>query len=59
LFFTPRPEPNSAPPVENWMMPSDSASANPLIAALMVSDDVQLIAGNANPPFLAVSSIWL
>ena len=39
------------------MMPSDSASAKPLIAALMVSDEVQLIAGNAKPPYLAVSSI--
>jgi hypothetical protein len=27
--------PNSAPPVENWMIPSLPASANPLIAALI------------------------
>ena len=39
------PEPNSAPPVENWMIPSLPASANPRSAAFTVSDDVQLIAG--------------
>ena len=39
------PEPNSAPPVENWMMPSLPASANPFSAALIVSEEVQLIAG--------------
>ena len=39
------PEANSAPPVENWMMPSLPASAKPRRAALTVSDDVQLIAG--------------
>ena len=38
MSLTPRPEPNSAPPVENWMMPSLPASANPFSAALMVSD---------------------
>jgi hypothetical protein len=31
--------------VENWMMPSLPASANPRRAALSVSDEVQLIAG--------------
>ena len=45
MSFTRVPEPNSAPPVENWMMPSLPASANPRRAALIVSEDVQLIAG--------------
>ena len=39
------PDANSAPPVENWMMPSLPASAKPRRAALIVSDEVQLIAG--------------
>ena len=47
MSLTPRPEANSAPPVENWMMPSLPASAKPLMAALTVSDDVQLMAGKA------------
>ena len=47
MSLIPSPEANSAPPVENWMMPSLPASANPFSAALIVSDDVQLIAGNA------------
>ncbi|CFS32359.1 Uncharacterised protein [Mycobacterium tuberculosis] len=47
MSLTPRPEPNSAPPVENWMIPSLPASAKPLIAALTVSEEVQLIAGKA------------
>jgi len=38
MSFTPSPEANSAPPVENWMIPSLPASAKPLIAALTVSD---------------------
>ena len=45
MSLTPVPEPNSAPPVENWMMPSLPASAKPFSAALMVSEEVQLIAG--------------
>ena len=45
MSFTPVPEANSAPPVENWMMPSLPASANPFSAALIDSDDVQLMAG--------------
>ena len=45
MSLTERPEPNSAPPVENWMMPSLSASAKPRSAALIVSEEVQLIAG--------------
>ena len=45
MSFTLVPEANSAPPVENWMMPSLPASAKPRRAALTVSDDVQLIAG--------------
>ena len=52
MSLTPSPEANSAPPVENWMMPSLPASANPLIAALTVSDEVQLMAGNANAVLL-------
>ena len=47
MSFTLVPEANSAPPVENWMMPSLPASAKPLIAALTVSEEVQLMAGNA------------
>ena len=38
-------------------MPSLSASANPRMAATMVWDEVQLIAGYANLPALARSSI--
>ncbi len=45
MSLTESPEPNSEPPVENWMMPSLSASANPRSAALTVSDEVQLMAG--------------
>ena len=45
MSLTEVPEANSAPPVETWMMPSLPASANPLRAPLMVSDDVMLIAG--------------
>jgi hypothetical protein len=45
MSFTRVPEPNSAPPVENWMIPSLPASANPRRAALIVSEEVQLIAG--------------
>jgi hypothetical protein len=51
------PEANSAPPVENWMMPSLSASAKPRSAAFRVSDEVTLMAGYANSPPLARSSI--
>jgi hypothetical protein len=47
MSLTPRPEPNSAPPVENWMIPSLPASANPFSAALIASEPTQLIAGNA------------
>jgi hypothetical protein len=39
------------------MMPSLSASANPRIAATMVCDEVQLIAGYANFPAFARLSI--
>ncbi len=45
MSFTLVPEANSAPPVEIWMMPSLSASANPRSAALSVSDEVTLMAG--------------
>jgi hypothetical protein len=45
MFFTVEPDAYSAPPHENWMMPSDSASANPRIAAMTVCDDETLIAG--------------
>ena len=33
ISLTPVPDANSAPPVENWMMPSLPASAKPLSAA--------------------------
>ena len=39
------PEANSAPPVENWMIPSHSASAKPRMTAMMVWDEVQFTAG--------------
>ena len=51
------PEANSAPPVDAWMIPSLPASAKPRSAALMVMDEVMLIAGYAKPPSLARSSI--
>ena len=57
MSLIPSPEPNSAPPVENWMMPSLPASANPFSAALIDSEEVQLIAGNAYECSLARASI--
>jgi hypothetical protein len=45
MSFTLVPDANSAPPVEIWMMPSLSASANPRSAAFNVSDEVTLMAG--------------
>ena len=51
------PEANSAPPVETWTMPSLSASAKPRSAALSVSEEVTLMAGNANSFAFARSSI--
>ncbi len=57
ISLMPSPEPNSAPPVENWMIPSLPASAKPLMAALMVSEEVQLMAGNAYAFALARPSI--
>lgn len=57
MSFTPRPDANSAPPVENWMMPSLPASAKPLMAALTDSDPTQLMAGKANLCSLARPSI--
>src|SRR5258705_10274726 len=58
MSLTPSPEANSAPPVENWMIPSLPASAKPLRAALTASDPTQLTAGNANDWLVAVSIIW-
>ncbi len=52
------PDRYSAPPVEIWMIPSLSARAKPLRAALSVWVDVTLIAGYAKPCCLARSSIW-
>ena len=57
ISLMPNPEANSAPPVENWMIPSLPASAKPLMVALMVSDEVQLMAGNAKWCSLARFSI--
>src|SRR6266545_1592273 len=57
MFLTYWPDRNSAPPVDTWTMPSLPASANPRTAAFSVSDDVTLIAGYANPPAFARSSI--
>ena len=44
-FLMVEPEAYSAPPTETWMMPSDSASAKPWMAAVTVWDDVMLTAG--------------
>ena len=57
MSLIPSPEANSAPPVENWMMPSLPASAKPLMAALTLSEPTQLIAGNAYECSLARPSI--
>jgi hypothetical protein len=45
MSFTVVPERNSAPPVDTWMMPSLSASANPRRAAFRVCELVRLTAG--------------
>ena len=45
MSLTSCPEANSAPPQENWMMPSLSASVKPRSAAIRDCDDVTLIAG--------------
>ena len=45
MSLTVEPEAKAAPPQENWMMPSLSASAKPRSAAMIVCDEVQLIAG--------------
>ena len=39
------PDRCSAPPVDTWTMPSDSASANPRRAAISVDELVTLMAG--------------
>src|SRR3954468_9079444 len=57
MFFTVGPDAYSAPPVEIWTMPSLPASAKPARAALSVCEDVTLMAGYANAPALARSSI--
>lgn len=57
MSLIPRPDANSAPPVEEWMIPSLPASAKPLRAAFTVSDEVQLIAGKAYECSLARRSI--
>ena len=51
------PDRYSAPPVDIWMIPSLPASANPRSAAFSAWLEVTLIAGNAKPRCLAVSSI--
>ncbi len=57
MSFTADPEANAAPPVETWMMPSLPLSAKPLRTPLTVVSDVTLMAGYANFPFRARSSI--
>ena len=57
MSLTVGPDRYSAPPVETWMMPSLPASAKPCSAAFSVCDDETLIAGKANAPALARSSI--
>ena len=59
MSFLVWPEANSAPPHETWMMPSLSASAKPCSAALIVEDEVQLMAGYAKRSRFARSSISL
>ena len=57
-FLMVEPDAYSAPPQENWMMPSDCASAKPRSAAIRVCEEETFIAGYANAPALARSSIW-
>ena len=57
MSLTVGPDRYSAPPVETWTMPSLPASAKPRSAALSVCEEVTLIAGYANAPALARSSI--
>jgi len=57
MLLTRWPEKYSAPPVETWMMPSEPASAKPCRAAFRVCEDETLMAGNANLPAFAASSI--
>ncbi len=57
MFFTVGPDAYSAPPVEICTMPSLPASVKPCRAAFRVCEDVTLIAGYANAPALARSSI--
>ena len=45
MSLTVGPDQYSAPPVDTWMMPSLSASANPRIAALSVWLLLTLMAG--------------
>ena len=43
--LTPMPERYAAAPTDTWMMPSDSASANPFSAAFSVCELLTLMAG--------------
>src|SRR5215210_945218 len=57
MFLIVGPEAYSLPPVDTWTMPSEPASAKPCSAAFNVWEELMLIAGYANEPFLAASSI--
>ena len=56
-FSTDRPEANSLPPIDSWMMPSAPACANPAMAAFRVVEEVALTAAKAYPPPAAASSM--
>ena len=45
MFLMVGPDAYSPPPVDTWMMPSEPASAKPARAALMVWDELMLMAG--------------
>ena len=57
MSLTVEPDRYSAPPVDTWTMPSDSASAKPRMAPISVWEEVTLMAGKAYEPSLALVSI--
>lgn len=57
MLLTAEPDANAPPPVDTWMIPSLSLSARPLSTAFAVVSDVTLMAGYANFPLRARSSI--
>ena len=57
MFLFDCPEANSPPPYETWRIPSEPAWLRPSMAAKIVVEEVTLMAGRANPPLRAASSI--